>query len=324
MSATTPSVQFVEIHPDQAGQRIDNFLLARLKGVPKSYIYRICRKGEVRVNKKRIKPDYKLKPADVVRIPPVRVSDRPAAAKPGQGLVAHLKQAVLFESDGVMVINKPAGLAVHGGSGVQLGLIESLRAMYPEAPFLELVHRLDRDTSGCIMIAKKRSMLRHLQAALREKSLRVSQGGVSKVYQALVKGVWSRRVTTVEAPLLRQEDAAGERIVKVNREGKPALTQVRLLQDFGTCSLIEAKPITGRTHQIRVHAQYQGHSLVGDQKYGNDEFNAQMKPHGFKRLCLHASQLRFTLPSGEVVTVDAPLPDDLTAGLQSLQQSTTE
>lgn len=308
-------VSFVAIDEDMAGQRLDNFLMARLKGVPKSRIYNVIRKGEVRVNKGRAKPEYKLCAGDEVRVPPVRVAERAPATKPSNVMTRLLESSILFENEGLLVINKPPGLAVHGGSGVSLGLIETLRQMRPEARYLELIHRLDRDTSGCIMVAKKRSMLRHLQAALREKNA----SGITKIYQALVIGQWSQECRRVDAPLLKLEVANDERIVKVDLAGKPSLTEFKLLKSFANCSLVEARPITGRTHQIRVHAQYMGHSLVGDEKYGSDDFNKAMKALGVKRLFLHAAELGFYLPDAtEKTFVKAPLADDLTAVINQL------
>ncbi len=316
-SSSFAQVMMISIDEDQAGQRLDNFLIARLKGVPKSKIYNVIRKGEVRVNKGRIKPEYKLKAGDSVRVPPIRTAEAGTEAKASHQMMSLLAKSILFEDDGLLVINKPPGLAVHGGSGITLGLIETLRQMRPEARHLELVHRLDRDTSGCIMVAKKRSYLRHLQAALREKS--AGAGGITKVYQALVVGDWSKRIHQVNAPLLKTEVAGGERVVRVHPEGKPSLTEFKVLQYFEGFSLIEARPITGRTHQIRVHAQYAGHVLVGDEKYGNDDINEVMRGQGVKRLFLHASSLSFYLPESEGLTrVDAPLPPDLAIPLNRL------
>lgn len=308
-------VQWVEIDADLAGQRLDNFLMARLKGVPKSKIYNVIRKGEVRVNKGRTKPDYKLNPGDQIRIPPLKTAERPPEPRAADTLIARLRQSILFENEGLLVINKPAGLAVHGGSGVSLGLIEVLRQMRPEARYLELVHRLDRDTSGCIMVAKKRSFLRHLQAALRDKS----GSGVRKVYQALVIGDWPSDCRRVDAPLLKREVGGSERIVKVQAQGKASLTEFKVLQRYCDYTLIEARPITGRTHQIRVHAQYAGHSLVGDEKYGDDEINKHMRQLGFKRLFLHAAELGFYLPNETGLTlIKAPLAPDLAEPLSRL------
>jgi 23S rRNA pseudouridine955/2504/2580 synthase len=321
-AASLPAqVLMLDIDLDQAGQRLDNFLMARLKGVPKSKIYNIIRKGEVRVNKGRIKPDYKLCAGDSVRIPPIRVSEKEPEAKASHQMLGLLANSILYEDDGMLVINKPPGLAVHGGSGISLGLIETLRQMRPEARYLELVHRLDRDTSGCIMIAKKRSYLRHLQAALRDKDI----GGISKVYSALVIGAWPKSCRRVDAPLLKSEVANDERVVRVHPEGKPSLTEFKILQSFKGFTLIEARPITGRTHQIRVHAQYAGHALVGDEKYGSDELNARMRDHGIRRLFLHAAALRFCLPGAtETTLVEAPLPKDLQDPLNRLESLKSE
>nr|WP_323814958.1 23S rRNA pseudouridine(955/2504/2580) synthase RluC [Cellvibrio sp. NN19] len=308
----------LSIDEDQAGQRLDNFLIALLKGVPKSKIYNVIRKGEVRVNKGRIKPEYKLMAGDSVRVPPIRTAEAGTVAKASNQMMTLLAKSIVFEDDGLLIINKPPGLAVHGGSGVTLGLIETLRQMRPDARHLELVHRLDRDTSGCVMVAKKRSYLRHLQAALRDKSAG-AVGGITKVYQALVIGEWSKRFNQVNMPLLKTEVAGGERVVRVHPEGKPSLTEFKLLQRFNGFSLVEARPITGRTHQIRVHAQYGGCPLVGDEKYGDDEINASMRDVGIRRLFLHAFSLTFTLPdSDESIYVEAPLPPDLATPLNKL------
>ncbi|MBR9830353.1 MAG: 23S rRNA pseudouridine(955/2504/2580) synthase RluC [Oceanospirillales bacterium] len=305
-------VRFVEVDEDQAGQRIDNFLRTALKGAPKSLIYRIVRKGEIRVNKKRVKPDTRLNAGDMIRIPPIRVSEPGEPTPVGTGLADHLDGAVLYESDSLMVINKPAGLAVHGGSGVSLGLIEALRQVRPDCRFLELVHRLDRDTSGCIMVAKKRSMLRYLHDALRSRK-------VNKVYHALVVGRWVKRKERIDAPLLRCELKSGERIVKVQQDGKASLTDFTVLrryQDLAT--LVEARPLTGRTHQIRVHTQFAGHSIVGDVKYTPDDVNNQFRQQGIKRLMLHAARLELNLPDGERLRVEAPLDADTEKALAQL------
>lgn len=314
-------VSFASIDADQAGQRLDNFLMARLKGVPKSRIYNAIRKGEVRVNKGRSKPEYKLVSGDQIRIPPIRVSDEKELAKASNQIQKLLNDSILYEDEGLLVINKPAGMAVHGGSGISLGLIETLRQMRPDARYLELVHRLDRDTSGCIMIAKKRSYLRFLQAALREKSQQETlKGDVRKTYQALVIGQWPANKSRVDVPLLKMELNQDERIVKVHPEGKSSLTEFSVVARYQGFSLIEAKPITGRTHQIRVHAQYAGHSLVGDEKYGHDETNLRMRELGFKRLFLHASALSFYLPNTpDMIEVKAPLPVDLAKPLSLLE-----
>ncbi len=301
----TTGVTFYEISDAQAGQRIDNFLLRYLKGVPKSRVYRIVRKGEVRVNKSRIKAEYKLCEGDVVRIPPVRTTQKPKAVTVSGGLKELLEKAVLYEDDKLLVINKPSGLAVHGGSGVNLGLIEALRVLRPEARFLELVHRLDRDTSGCVMIAKKRSMLRYLHQQLRE-------GTIDKRYLALVKGRWPNRKKLVNAPLLKNVLQSGERMVHVSPEGKKSITEFAVVERFPETTLVEAKPITGRTHQIRVHALHAGHPLLGDDKYGEGELNKAFKQKGLKRLFLHAVQLTIPMAEDEqAITVDAALDENL-------------
>lgn len=300
-SSQSPQVKYIQIEADQAGQRIDNFLRTALKGAPKSLIYRLLRKGEVRVNKKRIKPEYKLQADDTVRIAPVRLPEKGEPAPVSDALLAHLESAVLFEDDRLLVINKPSGLAVHGGSGVSLGLIEAVRKLRPDSRFLELVHRIDRDTSGCIMIAKKRSMLRFLHEALRERK-------VTKIYQALVVGRWEPRHQHIDAPLLRVEAPSGERFVKVDTEGKPSFTEYRVLRRFDDkATLVEARPKTGRTHQIRVHCLFAGHPIVGDTKYTADEDNTNFKTLGFRRLMLHAAGLMVSLADGEKLEVSAPL-----------------
>lgn len=302
-SSPTSGVQLLEVAPEFAGQRIDNFLLARLKGVPKTLIYRILRKGEVRVNKGRIKPEYKLQAGDVVRVPPLRLAERDEPVPLAQGLLERLEAAIVFEDKALIVLNKPAGIAVHGGSGLNYGVIEAFRQLRPDAKDIELVHRLDRDTSGLLMIAKKRSMLRHLHEALRG-------DGVDKRYMALVRGSWPTAKKRISAPLLKSNLRSGERMVEVNPEGKDALTEFRVLRRFGEfATLIEARPITGRTHQIRVHAQYAGHSIAGDAKYGDDDFTREVRDLGGKRLFLHAYALNITLPEGQVLQLEAPVDD---------------
>lgn len=313
-----PTVRFVVIEPDREGQRIDNFLRTELKGVPKTLLYRILRKGEIRVNKKRVKADYKLCAGDEVRIPPVRVAEQGESIPVGVSLSNHLADAVLYETDALIVINKPSGLAVHGGSGINNGLIEALRQLRPEARFLELVHRLDRDTSGCIMVAKKRSMLRYLHEALREKRVR-------KIYHALVCGRWPNRKQRVNAPLLRDELKSGERMVRVDANGKESITDFRVLRRFNDfCTLVEASPLTGRTHQIRVHSQFIGHPIVGDVKYGTDADNARMKSKGLRRLMLHAAELSLTLPDGTTLNVKADYDSEMQTALQVLASESVD
>ncbi len=312
--APSSGVQLVEITVENEGQRIDNFLLTLLKGVPKTLIYRILRKGEVRVNKGRIKAPYRLVVGDIVRVPPLRLPEEKPQPKVGAGLTAALGQAIVFENDQLLVINKPSGLAVHGGSGINLGLIEALRQMRPESKFLELVHRLDRDTSGAVMVAKKRSTLTALHEDLR-------QGRISKIYHALVMGHWSKRVTKVDAPLKKNELQSGERVVRVDPEGKTSITEFRLMETYERCSLIEAKPVTGRTHQIRVHALHAGHPIIGDPKYGDEPMNRLLKGEGVKRLFLHAAELRLRLPgSPERLIIKAPIEAELKNALIKLRR----
>jgi len=300
-ASTTSAVQLLEVAPEYAGQRIDNFLRTQLKGVPKTLVYRILRKGEVRVNKGRVKPEYKLQAGDVVRVPPLRLAERDEPAPLAQGLLERLEAAIVHEDKALIVLNKPAGLAVHGGSGLSFGVIEAFRQLRPDAKDIELVHRLDRDTSGLLMIAKKRSMLRHLHEALRG-------DGVDKRYQALVRGSWPTSKKQVSAPLLKNTLRSGERMVEVDPEGKEALTLFRVLRRFGEfATLVEASPVTGRTHQIRVHAKHAGHAIAGDPKYGDETFTREIRELGGKRLFLHAYALRITLPDGGELSLEAPV-----------------
>ncbi|MDD1613915.1 MAG: 23S rRNA pseudouridine(955/2504/2580) synthase RluC [Methylococcaceae bacterium] len=300
-----PQVAFVEITEDNCDQRLDNFLITRLKGVPKSHIYRIVRKGEVRVNKGRVDVKYRLVAGDIVRVPPVRVAERSEESYVPQGLQAALQQGILYEDEGFLIVNKPAGFAVHGGSGVSSGIIEGLRLMRPEAHFLELVHRLDKDTSGCLLIAKKRSALRKLHELFRDDQ-------VHKTYLALLSGQWARKKLVVTAPLLKNVSKGGERIVVISQSGKAAETLFKRLQLFRNATLVEASPKTGRTHQIRVHAASLGHPIVGDERYGLDEVNKVFKNKGYKRMFLHAETLKFQHPvTGILMSISAPLPSQL-------------
>ena len=309
-----PNVQFLTISDDEAGQRIDNYLLNKLKGVPKSLIYRIVRKGEVRINKGRIKPEYKLQAGDVLRIPPVRISEKEQPQISNKlNKVNRLENQIIFEDDYLLAINKPSGIAVHGGSGLSFGVIEALRTLRPEARFLELVHRLDRDTSGILLIAKKRSVLRHLHEQLRIKT-------IQKDYLALVRGQWQSHCKVVQAPLLKNELSSGERIVRVSEQGKPSETRFSIEERYIAATLIKASPITGRTHQIRVHTQYAGHPIALDDKYGNAEFDRQMRELGLDRLFLHAFSLCFEHPkTGETLRLNAPLDGKMKNILQKLR-----
>ncbi len=306
------SVREIEVGEDGVGQRIDNFLLKTLKGVPKSRIYRILRKGEVRVNRGRIKPEYRLKIGDLVRIPPIRVSETSEPVIPGNRILSLIEQNILYEDKGLLVLNKPSGLAVHGGSGVSFGVIEALRALRPDARFLELAHRLDRDTSGCLVIAKKRSVLRAFHELLRE-------GGMDKHYLALVQGRWQGGKRRVEAPLRKNVLKSGERVVRVSEDGKPSLSIFTPIAIYKDCSLMRVKLVTGRTHQVRVHAQFCGHPIAGDDKYGDAAFNQEMSSRGLKRLFLHAAELRFTLPDIATIHVEAPMEETLKTLLKRLE-----
>jgi len=283
--------------------------------VPKSRVYRILRKGEVRVNKKRIKPVYRLADGDIVRVPPIRMSEEKELPNAKLQKVASLEQHIIFEDNYLIVMNKPSGIAVHGGSGLKFGLIEGLRALRPDAKFLELVHRLDRDTSGCILIAKRRSTLRALHEQLREKT-------VEKNYQALVKGQWDKTDKAVNAPLLKNTLQSGERLVRVHPDGKDSYTKFKILQRFENCTLVQASPVTGRTHQIRVHTLHAGHPIAGDNKYGHSEFDKQMKTLGLNRLFLHSASLRFFHPNEEKeMLFEAPLDPSLKATLAALRKT---
>lgn len=305
-------VRRIRIDAEQAGQRIDNFLLRELKGVPKTRIYRLLRKGEVRVNGRRSTPEYKLAAGDEVRLPPVRVAEDAADLPPGRGLLAQLEAAIIYEDEGLLVLNKPPGIAVHGGSGVRHGVIEGLRALRPAAPFLELVHRLDRDTSGCLLIAKRRSVLRLLHELLRSDA-------VEKRYLTLLGGNLPRGPVPVEAPLDRFHLQGGERMVRVTDAGKHARTVFRAVERFRGATLAEARIDTGRTHQIRVHAAHLGHPVVGDDKYGNREINKLFREQGVRRLFLHAQSLTLHWPDAEPLTLTAPLFEDLETALAHLR-----
>jgi len=301
--STSPPVQWVEITEDNSEQRLDNFLITLLKGVPKSRIYRIVRKGEVRVNKGRVDVKYRLVIGDIVRIPPVRMPEVSEEGLPvSRGLADILQQNVLFEDDSILVVNKPSGFAVHGGSGIDNGIIEGFRKINPEQRFLELVHRLDRDTSGCLLIAKKRSALRSLHEQFRKDT-------VTKSYLALLSGRWARKKLVVNQPLQKNVSKGGERMVVINQHGKESETLFRRLQLFKDATLVEVSPKTGRTHQIRVHAAYLSHPIVGDERYGFDDINKVFKNRGYKKMFLHAETLQFQHPdTGMTLKISAPLP----------------
>ncbi|MEB3753090.1 RluA family pseudouridine synthase [Acinetobacter sp. MD2(2019)] len=291
------NVTWFDVDEHQAEQRIDNFLFSRLKGVPKSRIYRLIREGQVRVNKKRIKAETRLNIGDQIRVAPIRYEQKDDSAVPVSDTVAKsLLSRVVYEDEGLLVINKPSGIAVHGGSGVAYGLIEALRAATGKK-YLELIHRIDRDTSGLVMISKKRSTLKHLQDLLREHKIR-------KTYAAIVKGQVSLDKQLIDAPLHRYELSNGERRVRVSKEGKPSQTEWKVVKRFKTATLVHASPLSGRTHQIRVHGLSIGHPLIGDDKYGHTTVY-----HGpeARRLCLHA--MRLEIP--DYPTIEAALPEDM-------------
>ncbi len=298
--------------PGNEGQRIDNFLRLRFKGVPKSHIYRILRSGEVRVNRRRIRQGYRLTEGDVVRIPPLHYDVTSSPGRPHHAVLEQIQASIVFEDAHLLVLNKPSGMAVHGGSGLSYGVIEALRALRPDAPYLELVHRLDRDTSGCLAVAKKRGALRALHALLRDKK-------VEKVYMALLRGRWRGGRQQVEIPLRKNVLRSGERIVRAGGQGKAALTWFDPLARTEVATLARVRPATGRTHQIRVHAAHMGHPVAGDSKYGDTAFNGQLRDLGLKRLFLHAWSLCFPHPVTEQeLRVTAPLTGELTTLLADM------
>jgi 23S rRNA pseudouridine955/2504/2580 synthase len=307
-----PKVRQVKVSEEEAGQRIDNFLTRHLKGVPKSHIYRILRRGEVRVNSGRIRARYKLCAGDTVRIPPVRIAaPTPGKIKPGKSLEPFIQ----YENERCLVLNKPSGMAVHGGSGLSYGIIEALRAQRPQAPYLELAHRLDRETSGCLVLAKRRSFLRAFQEQLRH-------GDVVKRYLALVAGEWKGGKRTVDVALRKNQLQGGERMVNVDASGKQAISIFSPVSRYNGATLVEVELKTGRTHQIRVHGTHIGHPLAGDQKYGDPAFNRQMRDLGLRRMLLHAHMIEFTDPyNDELITVSTPLGDDFKAVLDQLESA---
>ena len=305
---THDAPRFVTVDEFSVGQRLDNYLIKLLKGVPKSRIYRIIRKGEVRVNKGRKKADYKLKAEDLIRIPPIRTSTE-KEIKPSQSLLKLLENAVLYEDKGMLIINKIHGMSVHGGSGISVGIIEALKSQYKEP--IELVHRLDRATSGCLLLAKKRSVLKSLHDQLVNHQL-------EKRYTALVKDTWSKKKHTIDAPIYQNS-----RYSVIDSKGKDSLSHFHPIKNFElgdfNASLVEVSIETGRTHQIRVHAKYAGHPVAQDDKYGDGDFDQFMKKKGLNRLFLHAKTLTFTNPlTNEIQKVNAPLPDDLETFLKKL------
>ncbi|MEM8594470.1 MAG: RluA family pseudouridine synthase [Pseudomonadota bacterium] len=303
-------VTHIIVEQDFVDQRLDNFLVRELKGLPRTYLYKLLRKGEIRVNKKRCKPNQRLNLNDDIRLPPMTLADPSQPAVAAKGLQHDIKAACLYEDDGLIVFNKPSGIAVHGGSGVRLGFIEAVRQTYPYSQNWELVHRIDKETSGCLMVSKKRSMLRHLHAQLRA-------GRIKKTYWALVNGPWKEAVK-VDAPLLRTETKSGERRVKIAKHGKESLTFFKPVTRYAQATLVEARPHTGRTHQIRVHALSQGHALLGDEKYAHDDQLAYWKTRGVRRLCLHAKALKIPMKDASTLYVEAPVPSNFTSIMDRL------
>ena len=290
----------LKVGEESAAQRIDNFLLRHLKGVPKSHVYRVLRSGEVRVNSGRVKPEYRLQPGDRVRVPPIRVSQQRPKAKPAEFPVVH-------EDEALLVVDKPSGVAVHGGSGVSFGVIESLRASRPQAKLLELAHRLDRDTSGLLIVAKKRSALVELHRMLRD-------GEIEKVYLAMAKGHWEGGARELRESLHKYVDAKGERRVAVHENGMQSITRVRVVKKSDDFSFLEVRLLTGRTHQIRVHLAHAGHPVLGDDKYGDFELNHGLEKAGVRRLFLHASRLALLHPlTKEKLELRSALPADMKA-----------
>jgi 23S rRNA pseudouridine955/2504/2580 synthase len=302
-----PGVRFLTVDRHSDGQRLDNYLVGHLKGVPKSWLYRVVRRGEVRVNKGRCKPDRRVRAGDVVRVPPMRVAERTQGVVP-PALCERVEAAVVHEDAGLLIVDKPAGIAVHGGSGVSHGVIEILRAARPTAGFLELAHRLDRETSGCLMVARQRPVLRELQQLQRE-------GRIRKRYLALLTGRTRKGAWRVDQPLRKNTLASGERIVRVDPTGKAAITDFRVIRHFDQYTLVEAELHTGRTHQIRVHARACGQPIAGDAKYGDPAAERCAREQGLRRLFLHAASLSWTGSTGTAFAVEAPLPAELQAFL---------
>jgi 23S rRNA pseudouridine955/2504/2580 synthase len=315
-----PKPSYVTIESRGQAQRLDNYLFNLLKGVPKSYVYKIIRKGEVRLDKKRVSVDCRLQEGQILRLPPIQVAQT-SRLNPDQPVIQHssaqakiLQEAILYEDNDLLVINKPAGFAVHGGSGIKLGIIETLRKARPKEDYLELVHRLDRETSGCLLLAKKPSILKGLQAQMPHDG----ENPMEKTYQALLMGKVKNQFT-VDLPLFKQQLQNNERMVKVDKRGKPSTTRYRLLSQYRHASLVAVQLLTGRTHQIRVHSKATDHPVAGDEKYGDKDFNQQMKNLGLKRMFLHAFSLEFTHPkTRKRMYHEAPLDAELKKILERL------
>lgn len=313
MNKTTSGVRYLTISAQEEDQRIDNFLITFLKTVPKSKIYRILRKGEVRVNKKRVDPSYRIREGDAIRLPPLFIEEKAKSVPPNKENVKFLLDRVLFEDENLLVLNKPSGMSVHGGSTVRVGIIEAMQYLLPQFKHLELVHRLDSETSGCLILAKKKKILRELHSLLRD-------GQVKKIYWALTKGRWKKNELRIDQPLHKSYQEGGKHVVKVDPEGKSASTLFHPLKEFNEASLMEVSLLTGRTHQIRVHSAHQGHPIAQDDRYGDADFNKFIRALGLKRLFLHARLIDFTLPSTQQhIKVVAPLDNELEKTIQALQ-----
>jgi 23S rRNA pseudouridine955/2504/2580 synthase len=312
----SPKAYFVEVDAEHAGQRVDNFLITHLKGVPKTHIYRVIRKGEVRVNKGRVKQTTRLQEGDSVRIPPIRQSERSNQTLDG-ARYEFLNKAILFEDDAILVLNKPSGMAVHAGSGIKVGVIEALRSLRTDLKYIELAHRLDRETSGCLVLAKKSSALKALNDDFKTNSLKNPR--LDKRYLALVMGKWQFGQRRVTKALNTNAKRGGERMVVIDQSGSYASSIMTPRSTSEMASLLEVKLLTGRTHQVRVHCQSEGHPVAGDQKYGDREFNKRLKSVGLSRLFLHAASIKFFHPiTLQSVKVEAPLPIELKSVLLNL------
>jgi 23S rRNA pseudouridine955/2504/2580 synthase len=318
LSGVTRAVEILTINKNCDLQRVDNFLITHWKGVPKSHIYRLLRKGEIRVNKKRVKPETRLHTGDLLRLPPVRKAQAMALAVPGTQLLSLVQNAVLYEDADFLVVNKPQGIAVHAGTGNRVGFVEALRwhhkARDETDSYLELAHRIDKETSGCLVLAKNAAALKYVQGELKARR-------VTKIYQALVYGKWPDGLTKVDVPLQKVEICAREKVVKVSEDGKPSLTQFRIIRKLAEVTLLEARPATGRMHQIRVHCQHAGHPIVGDPKYTRMH---EAKPDNEHRLCLHAAAVSFELPSGEGrLEVEATMGAVMSATIEHFSKSSS-
>lgn len=309
MEPSVPKVQIIEIDEESVGQRIDNYLHRELKGVPRSHIYKLLRRGEVRLNGGRIKASTRLQAGDRLRLPPVRTSQGVEHRDTPEWIAQKIVNSIIYKDNRMLIINKPAGVAVHGGSGISGGVIEVLRRLYPKEKALQLVHRLDRETSGCLMVARRRSSLRLLQTALRERQM------LHKYYRVIVHGQWPVDLTSVKVALVKNTLQSGERYSRVSGEGKASRTRYQLLATDGNFSLLQAEPVTGRTHQIRVHCAHSGHPIVGDPKYGDSLLDKPVRQMGHKRMMLHAYRLEISSLADGDAPLDTPFDTPFDAPL---------